>query len=69
MVSPQAVLIAICVALTFYVGEAAVTGLKWVGHEGKVAGTKIVHALQSIPHPHRHVVDEAPLDTVQPKET
>lgn len=50
MIPPEALLVAVVLALTVYLGEEAVKGVKWVGHEGKKAGHAIVHVLKKIPH-------------------
>jgi hypothetical protein len=47
---PRILLIALGVALTFYVGEETVKGVKWIGHEAKRGGTAIVHVLKKLPH-------------------
>jgi hypothetical protein len=52
MLSPQALAIYLIAALTYFVGEEAVKGVKWVGHEVKRGGTAVVHFLKKIPHPH-----------------
>lgn len=52
MVSPQALAIALAVALTYFVGVEAVQGVKWLGKEAKKRGAAVVHVLKKIPHPH-----------------
>lgn len=51
-ISGPVLLIAISLALAWFLGSGVVTGAKWLGHEAKKGGTAIVHVLKKIPHPH-----------------
>ena len=59
MVSPQAVLIALAIALCIYVGEEVAIGLKKLAQLEKKGLTKIAHVLKKIPHPHHDDADES----------
>jgi len=50
--SPQAILVVALLAIGWMLGEQAVEGVKWLGHEAKRGGAAIVHVLKKIPHPH-----------------
>lgn len=50
MVPPEALLAALALALSIWLGGEIVQGAKWIGHEGHKVGAKIVHVLKKIPH-------------------
>jgi len=52
MLTGQALLIAVYAALAIFLGEEAIKGAKWLGHEAKKGGAAVVHVLKKIPHPH-----------------
>lgn len=52
MVSPQALAIALAIALSYFAITEVAIGVKWVGHEAKRGGTAVVHLLKKIVHPH-----------------